>query len=251
MGVEAVSPQHLSPHSRDAQRRAFWEGVRETLTVAPSYIPFAVVCGVASVNAGLSTGAAIALPALVFGGSSQAVATQLMQSAGALWVAVLSGCVVNLRMAVYSAALSGKLRGESVGKRMAVAAFLVDNTFAFLQRRELQKPDDPHWIAYYAGLTAVLWPAWVLFCIVGVFAGNVVPASWQLEFAIPLSFIAICATSIRTLPMAASAAVGGLSSILLFDLPLKLGLVLACLVGLVAGMAAEKGGQLWTARKAG
>jgi predicted branched-subunit amino acid permease len=49
-------------------RRAFWEGVRETLIIVPSYLPFAIVCGVASVNAGLEISAALALPGLVFGG---------------------------------------------------------------------------------------------------------------------------------------------------------------------------------------
>jgi len=234
-----------------ASRLAFWSGVRDTITVVPSYLPFALVCGVASVNAGLTTSAAIALPALVFGGSSQAVVTQFIQSSASLWVAILSGCVVNLRMAVYSAALSSKVRGYSKPKRMLIAAFLVDNTFAFMQKRELSHPHDPHIFAYYAGLTTVFWPSWVVFCVIGIFAGNIVPASWQLEFAVPLSFIAIMSTAIRSLPMAAAAVAGGIASVLLFSMPLKLGLVVACLAGLVAGLIAEKGALLWTTRKAG
>jgi len=87
--------------------------------------------------------------------------------------------------------------------------------------------------------------------MVGIFAGNIVPASWQLEFAIPLSFIAILAGSVRSVPMAAAAAVGGLASIFLFALPLKLGLVAACLAGLLAGLVMEEGVQWWTTRKAG
>lgn len=232
-------------------RAAFWAGALETIAVVPSYLPFAVVCGVASVNAGLTTSAAVALPALVFGGSSQAVLAQFIQNSSSLWVAILSGCVINLRMAVYSAALSPKVREFSTWRRMAIAAFLVDNSFAFMQKRELSHPEDPHLIAYYAGLTAVLWPSWFLFCVIGVFAGNIVPASWQLEFAIPLSFIAILVTSVRNLPMAVAALVGGTASIVLFSLPLKLGLVVACLAGLMAGLLAEQGARLWTRRKAG
>jgi predicted branched-subunit amino acid permease len=232
-------------------RAALREGVRDTLAVVPSYLPFALVCGVASVKAGLSTSAALALPALVFAGSSQAVLTQFLQSASSLWIAVLSGCVINLRMAVYSAALGPKVRQFSTGQRMAIAYFLVDGSFAMLQTRELAKPKDPHLIAYYAGLTLVFWTCWWLFCMVGIFAGNIVPASWQLEFAIPLSFIAILVSSVRNLPMAAAAAAGGAASIALFALPLKLGLIAACLLGLVAGLITEKGAALWTTRKAG
>ena len=79
-----------------------------------------------------------------------------------------------------------------------------------------------------------------MFCAIGVFAGNVIPSSWQLDFAVPLSFIAIAATSIRSVPMATAALVGGLASVLLFSLPLKLGLIAACLAGLMAGLLAQK-----------
>jgi predicted branched-subunit amino acid permease len=216
------------------------EGVRNTLIIVPSYIPFALVCGVASVTAGLTTSAAIGLPALVFGGSAQAVVTQFLQNAASLWIAVLSGLVVNLRMMVYSAALAPKLRHLPRGKRMLVAAFLVDNLFAFLQQRERERPGDPHWVEYYAGMTLILWPSWALFCVVGVFAGNIIPASWQLDFAIPLSFVAILANSVRQMPLLAAAVGGGIASVLLFTLPLKLGLIAGCLCGLLAGLLVER-----------
>ena len=228
------------PLNTPAARAAFLSGVRDTVTIVPSYLPFALVCGVASVKAGLTTGASLAMPALVFGGSSQAVMTQFIQSSASLWVAVLSGCVINLRMMVYSAALAPKLRHLTPWQRAGAAFFLVDNTFAFMQKRIEAKPHDGHLMAYYAGLSSMLWPFWVLFCAIGIFAGNIVPASWQLDFAIPLSFIAIIATSIRSVPMGVSALVGGAASILLFSLPLKLGLIAACLLGLLGGLVAEK-----------
>ena len=195
--------------SATAARAAFLDGVRCTLLIAPSYLPFGLVCGVASVSAGLTPSAALVLPGLVFGGSAQAVVTQFLQNASSLWIAVLSGLVVNLRRAVYSAALAPKLRHLPTGQRMAVAAFLVDNMFAFLQQRERERPGDPHLLAYYAGMTTVLWPAWVLFCGAGVLVGAVIPASWQLDFAVPLSFIATLATSVRGWPMVVAAVVGG------------------------------------------
>ncbi len=229
----------MLPQDPDA-RSAFLAGARTILIVAPSYVPFAVVCGVAATNVGMSTSAALALPVLVFGGSSQAVVLQFLQNSAAIWVAVLSGLVVNLRMAIYSAAMAPKLRHLSAPRRMLGAAFLVDNSFAFLERRAQTHPQDAHLLWYYAGITAVLWPTWFLFCAVGVLAGNVVPVSWQLEFAIPLSFIAMSAMSVRNLPMLAAALVGGSASVLLFDLPLKLGLIAACFIGMAAGLLTEK-----------
>lgn len=221
-------------------RAAFTSGLRDTLLIIPSYLPFGLVCGVASVNAGLTTGASLALPGLVFGGSSQAVLLQFVQSNASLLVAVVSGCVINLRMAVYSAAMAAHVRHLGKPQRMLVAAFLVDNTFALFQVRQASHPHDAHLMTYYAGSSVVCWFFWVLFCGVGVLAGNIMPASWQLDFAIPLSFIAIAATSIRSKPMAASALVGGIASVVLFSLPLKLGLIAACLAGLLAGMLTQQ-----------
>ena len=226
-----------------AARAAFTSGVCDTLMVIPSYVPFGLVCGVACVNAGLTTGASLALPALVYGGSSQAVLLQFVQSNASLWIAVLSGCVINLRLAVYSAAMASKVRHLGKTQRMLVAAFMVDNTFAFIQAREQSHPHDKHLMAYYAGSSTVSWLSWVLFCSIGVFAGSIVPPSWQLDFAIPLSFIAVAAPSIRSLSMGAAALVGGMASVLLFALPLKLGLIAACLAGLSAGLLMQK----WTA----
>ena len=221
-------------------RSAYLSGARDTLLVAPSYLPFGLVCGVASVNAGLTTGAALAMPAIVYAGSAQAVLLQFIQGNAAIWVAILSGCVINLRLAVYSAAMAAKVRHLGKPQRILVAAFLVDNSFAFMQARERSHPHDKHLIAYYAGTTTVFWTGWLLFCAIGIFAGNVVPASWQLDFAIPLSFIAIAAISIRTVPMAVAAVVGGAASVLLFSLPLRLGLIAACAIGLLAGLLAER-----------
>ena len=222
-------------------RRALRDGMRDCAVTVPSYLPFAIVCGVASVNAGLSTPAALALPALVFGGSSQAVLAQLLQGASSLWIAILSGLVVNLRMAVYSAAMAPKLRHLSTKKRMLAAFFLVDNIFAFIQQREQKYPNEGHdaFLSYYAGMVLVLWPSWVGFCAVGVFAGNVIPASWQLDFAIPLAFIATLATSLTSMPLLAAAVAGAVASAALYALPLKLGMIAACLLGLLAGVLVE------------
>ena len=220
-------------------RAAFLSGVRDTIIVIPSYLPFGLVCGMASVNAGLSIGASLALPALVFGGSAQAVLLQFVQAHASLWVAVLSGAVINLRMAVYSAAMARHVRHLRKPQRMLAAAFLVDHNFAFLQRRLTTHPHEQHLMAYYAGTSIVFWAIWLAFCAIGIFAGNVVPAGWQLDFAIPLCFIAMLAPSLRNLPMASAALASGIASVLMFALPLKLGLIAACLVGLAAGLFAQ------------
>jgi hypothetical protein len=49
--------------------------------------------------------------------------------------------------------------------------------------------------------------------------------------------------SVRNRPMLAAALVGGSASVLLFDLPLKLGLIAACFIGMTAGLLTERAGR--------
>jgi predicted branched-subunit amino acid permease len=67
---------------------------------------------------------------------------------------------------------------------------------------------------------------------IGYVAGQIVPANWELEFAVPLSFVAVLAPLVKRAPMAAAAAIGAGLSLLFFALPLKLGLIAATFVGL-------------------
>ncbi len=227
------------PPAAEPARLAFADGVRQTLMLAPTYLPFGMVCGVAAVQADLGEAGAIALAGLAFAGSAQAVLTQFLQSGAPLAIAILSGLIVNLRMAVYSATIAPRLAGATRRERLLWAAFLVDQTFLFEEVRHAQGRHRAHALAHYLGLSAVLWPAWVVANALGAFAGARLPAHWQLEFTIPLSFIAMVAPMLRDASQRITAFTGGVAGVLLFALPLKLGLIAACLLGVLAGLLAD------------
>ena len=69
----------------------------------------------------------------------------------------------------------------------------------------------------------------------GVVLGARLPAHWPLDFALPLTFIAIIAPLIRSRAMLATAAVSGIVALLAAGLPFKLGLLAAALAGMAAG----------------
>ena len=116
----------MNAESAAASRAAFRAGMLECLTLVPSYVPFGLVCGVASVQAGLGEWGAVALAAFAFAGSSQAVLTQFLSGGAPLMIAVFSGLVVNLRMAVYSAAISSRIWRRST--IMSTAPFFIKNS---------------------------------------------------------------------------------------------------------------------------
>ena len=208
----------------------------------PSYVPFGLVCGVAAVQAGLGEWGAVALAAFAFAGSSQAVLTQFLSSGAPLVVAVASGLVVNLRMAVYSAAIASRVSGATRKERVLWAAFLVDQTFLSNEARQQRGEHMDHPLAFYLGCALTLWPGWVLMNAIGAFAGAELPASWQLEFTIPLSFVAIVVPQLKSRGQILAALAGGAAGVLLYALPLKLGLIGACAFGTAVGMAAD---ALW------
>ena len=228
---------HAANHA--ASRAAFKAGVIECLQLIPSYIPFGLVCGVASVQAGLGEWGAVALAAFAFAGSAQAVLTQFLSSGAPLTIAILSGLVVNLRIAVYSAAIAPRIKGATAKERVLWAAFLVDQTFISNEARHQRGEHMNHPLAFYLGCALTLWPWWVLMNAIGAFAGAKLPASWQLDFTIPLSFVAMVVPLLKSRSQILAAIAGGAAGVLLYAMPLKLGLIAACALGTCVGMAVD------------
>jgi len=224
---------------RAGARAAFRAGVLECLQLVPSYIPFGLVCGVASVQAGLGEWGAVALAAFAFAGSSQAVLTQFLSGGAPLLIAILSGLVVNLRMAVYSAAISPRIAGATPRERVLWAAFLVDQTFISNEARHQRGEHMRHPLAFYLGCSVMLWPWWVLMNAIGAFAGAQLPPSWQLEFTIPLSFVAMVVPLLKSRSQMFAAIAGGVAGIALYAMPLKTGLIAACVFGTCVGMLVD------------
>jgi len=69
-----------------------------------------------------------------------------------------------------------------------------------------------------------------------------VPASWSLDFALPLTFIALLIPVLVDRPAALAALAAGLTAVVADGLPFNLGLVLAVLAGIGAGLLAEHRG---------
>ncbi len=228
--------------SHPSSRWAAWKsGILYTASLTPSYLVFGTVCGISAKQAGMSLVQAFLLPTLVFGGSAQVVLTALLLAGAPLMVVVLSAVIVNGRMAIYSAIFSQWLRNHTPLQRAKVAPLLVDQTYvAVVGYRERQGMDDPYWLDHYFAAGISLWLFWIAANLIGYVAGQIVPANWELEFAVPLSFVAVLAPLAKRAPMAFAAALGALLSLLFFAFPLKLGLIAASFVGLTIMLVLDK-----------
>jgi predicted branched-subunit amino acid permease len=82
--------------------------------------------------------------------------------------------------------------------------------------------------------------------LIGFFAGNVIPARWSLEFAVPLCFLALLAPLLRNAPAIVAAVTAGIAVLALARLPMRLNLIVAGVLGIAAGTLADLARERWT-----
>jgi predicted branched-subunit amino acid permease len=216
----------------------FIVGARDSLPILLGVVPFATICGVAAVSVGLTPLEAIGMNFIVFAGASQLAVLQLM-SIGSPWlIMVLTAWVINVRFTMYSAALASYLQEEPFLRKAPFAYMLSDQAFGVtMSRFSNQVPSSPAW--YFYGSAAVIWVTWNASAVAGALLGTLIPESWGLDFAFPLSFMALMFAALKDRPAVLAALVGGLSAILAKGLPYNLGLILAALLGISSGLLAE------------
>ena len=100
--------------------------------------------------------------------------------------------------------------------------------------------DEAGKLEYFLGAGVSIWLAWQAAVLAGVVIGAGVPASWRLDFAAPLAFIAMTVPLLRDRAMVAAALAAGITVIAGHALPLKLSVLLAAAVGIAAGMIFER-----------
>ena len=77
---------------------------------------------------------------------------------------------------------------------------------------------------------------WQLATIAGILAGQVIPGSWQLEFVVPLCFIAVLVPLLRDRVSILVFTVAAIAVIALDAMPLRLSMVCGGLLGIAAGI---------------
>jgi len=217
----------------------FLAAAKACLPVLPGVLAFGAICGVAMVAAGMPYSLAMLMSILVYAGNAQLAALQLLTSDSPLAIAILAALVINLRFFIYSLSMAPHLAAAGPRWRPLLSYLLTDNGYAMSLRgyeRPLQAADK---VWYYLGCSAAIWITWQIGTLTGVLVGARIPADWHLEFSIVLTFLAIVAPTIRDRAVAAAACAAGVTAVIAWPLPLRLGLLLAVAAGIGAGMLVE------------
>ena len=180
---------------------------------------------------------------LVFAGSAQFVAASLVAGGTSLTVILLTTLIVNLRHLLYSASLLPFVRHLPQRWRAPLAFWLTDESFAVVHRHYLLD-DSPverkHW--YFLGSCLAMYSLWFACTLIGVLLGQALPSlgDWGLDFAMIATFIGIVVPLLRNRPMIVAALVASAVAVAAHGLPYKLGLMLAALLGVCAGVISQR-----------
>ncbi|MBU3000525.1 AzlC family ABC transporter permease [Roseovarius nubinhibens] len=220
----------------------YWQGFGAGAPFVLILVPFSTLFGVVATEAGLSVLEALTMSLVVVAGAAQFTAVQLMSEQVPVFIVILAALTVNLRMAMYSASLTPHLGAAPVGLRALVAYFTVDQTYACSVAAYEANPD---WqlrqkLAYFFGVATPILPAWLGFTLVGSLVGATIPESWALDFAIPITFIALVAPILRTRAHRVAALVAIAMSLALAWMPYSLGVIIAGFIGMAAGAEVER-----------
>ncbi|MGB7316937.1 MAG: AzlC family ABC transporter permease [Planktotalea sp.] len=222
-------------------KSAYRAGIRDGAPFILVIIPFSMLFGVLATEAGLSIFETVSFSFVVIAGAAQFTALQLMGEQAPTLVVLASALAVNLRMAMYSASLTPHIGGAPIWQRAIAAYFTVDQSYAisitkFENAPELSAQEK---IAYFFGTATPVCPLWWVFTLVGALIGEAIPASFALDFAVPITFLAIIAPALRTRAHVGAAISAAVLSLMFFTVPYNLGILMAGIGGMIVGARLE------------
>lgn len=225
-------------------RDEFLAGVRAELPILLGVIPFGLIFGAVAISAGLPASLAQAMSSVIFAGSAQFIAAELMGVGTPALVLLMTTFIVNLRHLLYSASLAPHVNKLPLRWKMLLAYLMTDEAYAvtIIHYTEGRTPPATrHW--FFLGAGVALWTTWQTTTAIGILLGASIPASWSLDFALALTFTGLVVPTLRDRPHVAAALTAGLVAVLAASWPYKLGLIAAAVAGILVGTALESLGR--------
>jgi predicted branched-subunit amino acid permease len=223
------------------EKQAFQEAFRASAATMPGIAAWGLVTGMAMVKSGLTIWQALGMTLLVFGGSAQLASLPLIAADASVWVVFLTALVVNLRFVIFSAAVGPHFAHLPWYRRIWYGYFNADITMGFFPQRfpaeTLNRPERK--IGFFAGIGYPNWCAWQLGSVAGILLASQIPQSWGVGFAGTLALLTILIPLIVNAAALAGVLVAGVVAVLTANVPYRLGLLIAVIVGMIAAMAVD------------
>ena len=197
-------------------------------------IPFGIIYGVVGVELGLSPLVTFAMSFIIFAGSSQIAFVQLYTAGASPLVMISSVLAINSRHFLYSAVLAQYLNKLNLYWKILLSYLMTDQAFSVSLSyfKKNQKKTFSHYHMLGSGFT--LWLLWQISTLTGIVLGNVIPEALGLEFAIPLTFLSLIIAELKKYDHLLIIIISGAISLITYNFPLKVYIILSAFVGLVA-----------------
>jgi 4-azaleucine resistance transporter AzlC len=217
---------------------SLFAGARDTVPMLVGAAPFGMIFGTLVTSGPLAPWQGQLMSLGIYAGSSQFIGIGLIAAHAGLLVIWFTTFIVNLRHMLYAATLLPRVAHLPARWRWLLGFLLTDETFAVMNGYYRRHPDAPlgHW--YFLGSGLAMYANWQLWTLAGLLFGAALPQlqSLGLDFAMVATFIAIVVPQLARLPHFGAALAAGAFAYLLKDLPYKLGLLSAVLIGVMVGM---------------
>lgn len=210
----------------------FLKGVKAMLPITTGIIPFGLVMGTVASNANLSGFQTMTMNSIVFAGASQLAAVDLLTKNAPVTIIIITGLIINLRFLLYSAALSKLFKHEVFFKKILLSYTLTDQSYASLMAHEkdIQTTNDK--VLFYIGTSITMVIAWQFSVLLGFIFGNFMPKEFNLDYAVPVSFIALVMPTLKNKKYIYVAILSAISSIVLKEVPYNLGLLISAAIAI-------------------
>ncbi|HBZ8438915.1 TPA: AzlC family ABC transporter permease [Klebsiella aerogenes] len=220
-------------------KKVIFRGARAIMPLCIGDFPFSFIVGALSVSAGMSVWQSTAWSAIVIAGSAQMLALNMLKTGATLGVIIFTTLIINLRHVLYSASISGTVREASFFKKCFMSYALTDEVYATTVKEMEGNKQDKY--LFYGSAMITFWAIWVLADFLGALVGASFPniEKYGLDFAMVAAFIAIVVPQIKSQACTVAAVVAAVSGVLLVILPYSLGIVVASVLGVLAGLCVD------------
>ena len=191
--------------------RPFREGIHAAIPIVLGYLPVGLAFGVLARKTGLSPLEAGLMSLLVYAGSSQFIAVEMI-SKGTMWLPiVITTFFVNLRHFLMSSTIFHLLNRQPLRTLILLSAQLTDESFAVATSSRQKVENRP---GYLFGLQMTSQASWIVGSVAGAFFGGLIdPEGYGLPFAFPSLFICLLILQIRSRLHVALMVVAGVLSL--------------------------------------
>lgn len=232
MTQHKVNSQRLS---NKYMRIVVLKGFMDMMPLNLAVIPWGILCGSLAIQRDFSVLEALLMPLIVFAGSAQLVATELIGGNAPLATILFTTFIISSRHFLYGLSLRDKMKVLSNNWRYPLGFLLTDELFALSTHSRAFNGKVRLIYALASGGSFYL--CWLIWNIIGIFAGSYLPdlTSLGLDFAIAVTFIALVIPSIKNTSILVAVIVSGGCSVIFKLLAWELDLVISALLGMLAG----------------